>query len=222
MLDARIPAALGASLILHGAALALVDRMPRGWQLTAPGWSQWNAGTLQARLRAPGGDEAIVPAARAPVSRRAARPEPVLRGAEAPASAFAFAAPPKYLPAEELDERPLIRTPVHPTFPADAPAASGRVVLQLLINEAGAVDKALAVQADPPGVFDAAAVDAFVSARFTPGRKDGNAVRSSLRIELQFGEGPAIIAQTRRQDVPLWQAPRRGRIQRNTQAQEKP
>lgn len=220
MLDARIPAALGASLILHGAALALVDRMPRGWQLTAPGWSQWNAGVLQARLRAPGGDEAIVPAARGPESRRTARPDPVLRDPQAPASGLA--APPRYLPAEELDERPLIRTPVHPTFPADAPAASGRVVLQLLINEAGAVDKALAEQADPPGVFDAAAVEAFASARFTPGRKDGNAVRSSLRIELQFGEGPAMIAQTRRQDVPLWQPPRRARIQRNMQVQEKP
>jgi TonB family protein len=218
--DARMPAALGASLILHGAALALVDRMPRGWQLTAPGWSQWNAGTLQARLRAPGGDEAIVPAARAPVSRRAARPDPVLRDPEAPASWFA--APPRYLPAEELDERPLIRTQVQPAFPPDAPAASGRVVLQLLINEEGAVDKALAVQADPPGVFDAAAVEAFASARFTPGRKNGNAVRSSLRIELQFGVGPAMIAQTRRQDVPLWQPPRRARIQRNIQVQEKP
>lgn len=220
MLDARIPAALGASLILHGAALALVDRIPRGWQSTSPGLSQWSAGALHARLRAPSGDEAIVPAAPVPVSRRAARPDPVWRDLDAPASGFA--APPKYLPAEELDERPLIRTPVHPTFPADAPAASGRVVLRLLINEAGAVDQAFTEQADPPGVFDAAAVDAFSSARFTPGRKDGIAVRSSLRIELQFGEGPAMIAQTRRQDVPLWQAPRRGRIQRNTQTQEKP
>lgn len=221
MLDARIPAALGASLILHGAALALVDRIPRGWQLTAPGWSQWSAGALHARLRAPGGaDETIAAAARVPASRRAARPDPVLRDAVAPASGFA--APPRYLPAEELDERPLIRMPVHPAFPADAPAASGRVVLRLLINEAGVVDQALTEQADPPGIFDDAAVDAFASARFTPGRKGGIAVRSSLRIELQFGEGPAMIAQARRQDVPLWQAPRRGRIQRNTQAQEKP
>jgi TonB family protein len=96
------------------------------------------------------------------------------------------------------------------------------VVLRLLINEAGAVDEAVAVQSDPPGVFDEAAVDAFASARFTPGRKDGNAVRSALRIELQFGEGPTMLAQTRRQDVPLWQAPRRVRIQRNIQVQEKP
>lgn len=220
MLDARIPVALGASLILHGAALALVDRIPRGWQLTAPGWSQWSAGALHARLRALGGDEAIVPAAPVPVNRRAARPDPVWRDAAAPASGFA--APPRYLPAEELDERPLIRTPIHPTFPADAPVASGRVVLRLLINEAGVVDQALTEQADPPGVFDDAAVDAFASARFTPGRKDGNTVRSALHIELQFGAGPAMLTHTRGQDVPLWQPPRRARMQRNSQTQEKP
>lgn len=220
MIDARIPAALGASLILHGAALALVDRMPRGWQVTAPGWGQWSASALQARLRAPAGDEAIAPISRATVGRRSAAPHPALRHAAAPSSGIA--APPRYFPAEELDERPLIRTPVHPAFPADAPVAGGRVVLRLLINEAGAVDEALAVQSDPPRVFDEAAVDAFASARFTPGRKDGNAVKSALHIELQFGAGPAMLAQTRRQDVPLWQPPRRARMQRNSQAQEKP
>ena len=66
MMDARIPAALGASLILHGAALALVDRMPRGGQVNAPAWGQWSAGALQARLRAPGGDDLIAPAPRVP------------------------------------------------------------------------------------------------------------------------------------------------------------
>lgn len=220
MIDARIPAALGASLILHGAALALVDRMPRAWQMSAPAWGQWSAGALQARLRAPSGGDAIVPAPRAPVARRAAGPDPALR--QAAASASGLAAPPRYLPAEELDERPLVRTPVHPLFPPDASAASGRVVLRLLISEAGAVDEAVAVQAEPPGVFEQAAVDAFASARFTPGRKGGHAVRSALTVELQFGEGPSVLAQTRRQDVPLWQPPRRARIQRNTQAQEKP
>lgn len=220
MIDARIPAALGVSLVLHGAALALVEQMPRGWQMTAPGWGQWSASALQARLRAPAGDEALAPISRAPVGSRGEAPGPALR--HAAGSSSGIAAPPSYLPAEELDERPLIRTQVQPAFPPDAPVASGRVVLRLLINEAGAVDEAVAVQSDPPGVFDEAAVDAFASARFTPGRKDGNAVRSALKIELQFGEGPAMIAQTRRQDVPLWQPPRRARLQRNSQAQEKP
>jgi TonB family protein len=188
--------------------------------MNAPAWGQWSAGALQARLRAPDGDDAIVPASRAPVGRSERNPD--ASSHHAAASAPGIAAPPRYLPAEELDERPLVRTPVHPAFPPEAPAASGRVVLQLLISEAGTVDKAVAVQSDPPGVFEQAAVAAFASARFTPGRKDGRAVRSALKIELQFGAGPAMIAQTRRQDVPFWQPPRRARTQRNTQAQEKP
>jgi TonB family protein len=220
VIDARIPAALGASLILHGAALALVDRMPRGWQVTSPGWGQWGTGALQARLRAPEAQAALVPAVRAAVARSKASPAPALHRTAAPSPGIA--AGPTYVPAEELDERPLIRTPVHPEFPADATAASGRVVLQLLINETGTVDKAAALQAEPPGVFEQAAMDAFLPARFTPGRKGGVAVASALRVELEFGEGPPLFAQTRRQDVPLWQPPRRARILRNSQAQEKP
>lgn len=220
MFDARIPAALGASLILHGAALALVDRMPRGWQVTAPGWGQWSSSALQARLRAPAGDEAIAPLSRAPVGRRGEAPAPAWRHAAAASSGIA--APPRYLPAEELDERPLIRTQVQPAFPPDAPVASGRVVLRLLISEAGAVDEAVAVQSDPPGVFDEAAMDAFASARFTPGRKDGHAVRSALKIELNFGAGPSVLTQSLANNVPNWQPPRRARNQRKPQAQEKP
>lgn len=220
MIDARIPAALGASLVLHGAALALVDRMPRGWQTASPDWGQWSAGALHARLRAPDGDDAIAPAPRAPVARSAASADPTLRHTSAASSGIA--APARYLPAEELDERPLIRTPVHPVFPPYAAVASGRVVLQLLINEAGAVDRAVAVQADPPGVFEQAAMDAFAAARFTPGRKDGLAVKSALKIELNFGAGPSVRAQTHAQNVPDWQPPRRARRQRSTQTQEKP
>jgi len=220
MIDARIPAALGASLILHGAALALVDRMPRGGQMNTPAWGLWSAGALQARLRSAGTDDTIAPTPRAPVGLGAASPDPALR--RAAASASGIVAPPKYVPAEELDERPLIRTPVHPVFPHDAPVASGRVVLKLLINEAGAVDRTVAVQADPPGVFEQAAVDAFAAARFTPGRKDGLAVKSALKVELNFGAGSTFLTRTHAQNVPDWQPPRRARMQRNTYAQEKP
>ena len=220
MIDARFPVAIGASLLLHGAGLALIDRMPRGWQISLPEWGQLAAGALQARLRAPGNDEALVPAPQAPTGQRAARPGAGLR--HAAASSSGVAAGPRYLPAEELDERPLIRSPVEPVFPPDAPVASGRVVLRLLINEAGAVDEAAAVRAAPPGVFDAAAVEAFASARFTPGRKDGVAVKSALTLELRFGEALPARAQARRQELPLFQPPRRARTHRSNHAQEKP
>ncbi len=220
MFDARIPVALGASLLLHGAGLALIDRMPRGWQLSVPEWGQWSASALRARLRAPGSDEAIVPAPQGSAGQSAGRPGQGLRGAAASSSGIATA--PRYLPAEELDERPLIRSAVEPKFPPHAPVTTGRVVLRLLINEAGAVDNAAVVRAAPPGVFDAAAVQAFASASFTPGRKDGVAVKSALTLELRFGEALPALAQARQQELPLFQPPRRARSQRSTFPQEKP
>jgi TonB family protein len=216
VIDARIPVALGASLLLHGAGLALIDRMPRGWQLAMPEWGQWSASALRAKLRAPGSDEATVPTPQV----SAGRPGQGLHGAAASSSGIAAA--PRYLPAEELDERPLIRSSVEPKFPPHAPVASGRVVLRLLINEAGAVDEAIALSSAPPGIFDAAAVEAFAFARFTPGRKDGHAVKSALTLELRFGEALPALAQARQQDLPLFQPPRRARNQRSTFPQEKP
>lgn len=220
MIDARIPAALGASLLLHGAGLALMERMPHGWQVSSPEWGQWSASALRARLRAPGSDEAAVPAPQSSAGQSAARPDPGIRGAAAPSSGITAA--PRYLPVEELDERPLIRSSVEPVFPPHAPVASGRVLLRLLINEAGAVDETIALSSTPSGVFDAAAVEAFASARFTPGRKAGAAVKSALTVELRFGEALPALAQARQQELPLFQPPRRARTHRSTHAQEKP
>lgn len=219
MLDARVPLALGASLLLHGAALALADRLPHGWQPAAPEWAQWGGGTLHARLIG-AALEAREAEAPPPVPVRAARAgDGPRRGASAPRGVIPLA---EYLPAADLDERPQIRTPVEPAFPLDANAPAGRVVLRLLINEAGTVDQAVVVQADPPGPFAQAAVEAFTPARFTPGRKDGLAVKSALMLELRFGQAPDTLAGMRQQDVPLFQPPRRAPNRRGASAQEKP
>jgi TonB family protein len=185
VIDVRIPVALGASLMLHGSTLALVDRLPQGWQVSTPDRVGAGAGLAMA-------------------SRSGA------------------VAAPRYLPAEELDERPLIRTPVHPVFPADAPIASGRVRLRLLINETGVVDETSVIDAVPAGVFETAALLSFASARFTPGRKGGVAVKSALTVELRFGEVLPAIAQTHRQELPLFQPPQRMRRPRSNFPQEKP
>ena len=219
MLDARVPLALAASLLLHGAALALADRLPYGAQRQAPEWSQWGAGALHARLLNRAEEPAAVPTPPSAVgiAQRV--------GTGTRQSAFAqpgVIAAPRYLPAEELDERPQIRTHVEPAFPPDANVASGRVVLRLLIDESGAVDKAVVLQADPPGPFELAAVEAFSPARFSPGRKDGVAVKSAMTLELRFGEAPLADAGMRRQDVPLFQPPRRAPSRRSASAQERP
>lgn len=219
MLDARVPLALGASLLLHGAALALADRLPLGWPRQAPEWSS-GAGVLHARLR----ELAAEPAAAALPPRAAARPaardaRPSRRedaGLEGVVPALA------YLPAEQLDVRPQIRSHVEPAFPLDANAPVGRVVLRLLIAESGAVDKAVVVEADPPGPFELAATEAFAPARFSPGRKDGVPVKSALTLELRFGEAPQAGSGLHRQDVPLFQPPRQAPRLRGVSAQEKP
>lgn len=221
MLDSRVPLALSASLLLHGAALTLADRLPYGGQRPAQEWAQWSPGALHARLLDPAAEPAanIAPVAAVPgnnAKRTGAGPR-----SATPATPGVIAAP-RYVPAEELDERPQIRSHVEPAFPLDANASSGRVVLRLLIGESGAVDKTEVVQADPPGPFATAAVEAFAPARFSPGRKDGVAVRSALTVELRFGEAPAAGTALRRQEVPLFQPPRQAPRRRGVSTQEKP
>lgn len=213
MIDARVPAALGASLMLHGAALALLDRLPLGGPVSLPQWEQFGAGVLQARLRMPASDAVVVTAPPAQPARRTVRPHAGLGQAKSA---------PKYYPVQDLDQRPLIRTPVHPEFPAHAPVASGQVVLRLLISKTGDVDEATVVSASPVGVFETAAMTAFAPARFTPGRKDGAEVGSALTVELKFGEPLPAIAQSRHDDLPRYEQPRRPYRQRSSTPQEKP
>lgn len=101
----------------------------------------------------------------------------------------AEAAPPRYQRAAELDVKPQIKTHVMPEYPAELPAGvRGRVVLDLYISSAGTLDRIAVVRADPPGRFEQAALKAFSSARFTPGRLKGRAVPSLVRIEVTFGD----------------------------------
>ena len=220
MLDARVPFALAASLLLHGAALTLADRLPYGAQRPAPEWADWGAGALHARLV----DRTEEPAAAAALPAAAVREKRADTGSRNSASAVppGVIPAPRYLSVDELDERPQIRSHVEPAFPPDANAPAGRVVLRLLIDESGAVNKAIVLEAEPPGPFEAAAVEAFSPARFSPGRKSGVAVKSAITLELRFGEAPSALAGLRRQDVPLFQPPRQAPIRRSASAQEKP
>ena len=218
MLDGRVPLALGASLLLHGAALALADRLPLGGPRPAQEWAQWGAGALHARLL----NRAEEPAAALAPPATPGRAKHSGTGTRNSASALpGVIAAPRYVPANELDERPQIHSHVEPAFPLDANAPAGRVVLRLLIGETGAVDKAVVVQADPRGPFEEAAVEAFAPARFSPGRKNGVAVKSALTLELRFGEPPTTSAGLRQQDVPLFQPPRQAPRRRSASAQEK-
>ena len=100
-----------------------------------------------------------------------------------------------YYHTRDLDVRPGIMTRVEPAYPDTALARglSGKVVLRLYINENGSVDRVETLNASPAGYFEASAERAFSAARFTPGRKGKQAVKTQMVIEVSF-EAPAPAA----------------------------
>jgi protein TonB len=86
----------------------------------------------------------------------------------------------------EVVPRPTERTP--PTFPARARSLNqtGRVTLSFVVDVDGSVQDVYVVEATPPGVFDAAAVEAVESWRFEPGRHEGAPVAVRVRQTLVF------------------------------------
>lgn len=173
----RLASALGASLVLHGAGLAALEHLPRGWQNTAMSSTALPRGTLQATLRP----------AESSSGRVQVKPEQVKTTREKAVQPEGLVPPPEYYPSPLLDERPQIQMHVEPEFPAGAPVATGRVLVHLHIGIDGRVEEVLVTQAEPPGVFEQAAADAFAAARFTPGKIGGQPVKTSLVIEVLFG-----------------------------------
>jgi TonB family protein len=100
-----------------------------------------------------------------------------------------------YYRTRDLDVQPGIMTRVEPAYPdaALARGLSGKVVLRLYINEKGAVDRVETLSAKPAGYFEASAERAFQAARFTPGRKGKQAVKTQMVIEVSF-EAPTPAA----------------------------
>lgn len=79
--------------------------------------------------------------------------------------------------ARQVDVRPA--PPVLPKYPAAARrrGLQGSVVIELSIDQFGAVHEAVIVAAEPPGVFDDTVLQAFRQARFKPALRDGQPVR---------------------------------------------
>lgn len=103
-----------------------------------------------------------------------------------------------YFKASEVDERALPAIEPVPRFPDSAEAArSGRGVvrLRLFINEWGGVDDAYVESADPPYVFDDAAITAFRTAWFYPAVRQGRFVKSQKLIEVVFGDATESVTE---------------------------
>lgn len=113
---------------------------------------------------------------------------PVPASSPAPAVAIISSVDLTYYGARDVDVLPRTLREVQPDYPAEADRQrmSGKVRLQVKIEADGRVSDIEVVSADPPGMFDEAAVTAFRAARFVPAEKNGRPVRVRVLIPVEF------------------------------------
>lgn len=93
-----------------------------------------------------------------------------------------------YFRGSELDERAVPLNEVNLVYPDHALAAnqSGVVTLRLKIDHLGVLRDATIVEAQPSGVFEAAAMQAVLALKFRPAMRNGVPVGSVKTIEVPF------------------------------------
>ena len=131
----------------------------------------------------------------ATAARRAASGEGALPDSErthpsapAPAGARESGLPPApdYVIGARLDPGPTPLDDIEPAFPPEAGAQEGVVLLRILISETGKVDDVAVIRSAPAGLFESAALVAFQSARFSPGKVLGVPVKSQINVQVDF------------------------------------
>lgn len=135
---------------------------------------------VAAPMQVPAAPKSAAPAETRPASR--AKPSNL------PAVDVPLPADPTYYAAKQLEVYPKPLRKVAPEYPEVAATAhlGGEVVLLLLIDETGAVVESSVVEANPPGHFEASALEAFSHARFSPARKNGRDVKSRVLIKVVY------------------------------------
>lgn len=95
---------------------------------------------------------------------------------------------PKYYLSSEVDVRAAPLKMQALIYPAEAFQLRlyGVVKLRVFINENGGIDAVNVIEANPPGVFDSAAVAAMVTSKFSPAEKNGHSVKNQKLIEIKF------------------------------------
>jgi outer membrane biosynthesis protein TonB len=133
-------------------------------------------------------DAVAIPASAAPSAAETAPPSPSVRMPPAAAGPTPEAGVAIELPlGRDLTFYPVaaLDTPPRPLGPADLcypEGASGEVTYVLLIDEAGTVHEATLAAVRPDSLFTGAAIESCRELRFSPGIKDGRAVRSRVRF----------------------------------------
>ena len=118
-------------------------------------------------------------------SSAAPEPAPSVRPAS-PDVPPALPPAPDYLMGATLDPGPQPIGDIEPQYPETANLQEGTVVIRVLISDAGRVDNVAVVRAEPRGLFEEAALEAFGKARFAPARVSGQAVKSQMTVEVHF------------------------------------
>jgi protein TonB len=172
----RLGTAFAASLAVHASLAAALAGLALGRQ---PG-DEPGPTALLARMQA-------ASPVQTPTRRTRPSEKPMARAPHVAAAPGAPLPGPYYYRISELSERPAPLEQIEPRFPPGAPD-TGRMKLRLYINERGLVDAVDITEAEPAGVFEEAATEAFAAARFRPGYKDRIPVKSQLALEVRFGE----------------------------------
>ncbi len=94
----------------------------------------------------------------------------------------------RYYTSRELDVRaePVNQPPLVDPQEAYQARTRGKVTLRVLINERGGVDGVAVLEAEPRGVFEAAALEAAQALEFSPASLAGRAVKSQKTLEVVF------------------------------------
>ncbi len=101
-----------------------------------------------------------------------------------------------YVPRDLLSVVPRPLAAIDVPFPESASGwFEANVQLSVFIDETGLVQKLRVDRSSGGSALESAAIQAFRQARFSPGQIDGRAVRSVIRVEVEF-EARAIATQT--------------------------
>lgn len=195
---------LAVSLALHGLTLALPVRFSRlghdagKWNLThgrsllvqLPQQATYLTNTAgDVPLRTEGPREAFGTLSEEKTKQDSVSPNSQAPILTVPATSTGLVSGPWYYSAQYLHRHPIPLHPIRPDYPLSAEHVSGRVLLLLLINEKGQVDRYQIVASEPSGIFDDTVIDAFRQASYAPGLISGIPVKSQLVVEVNFQPG---------------------------------
>lgn len=121
-----------------------------------------------------------------------ARPEPVVPitvpAPQANAPALPVLPPPRYYRSDEVDRRaePVETPPIVIPELAYVKAIRGKLRVRIFVGATGAVEDAEILSASPPGVYEAAVLEAVTAMRFEPARLAGRPVGNVKELSIEL------------------------------------